>query len=71
MATTAQKKNESTGVVGYVGDVKKEMDKVNWPHQKELINNTIITLVSSLVLALFIFGADKLISEILAVVYSI
>ena len=70
MATTAQKKEDSTGIVGYVGDVKKEMDKVNWPHQKELINNTIITLVSSLILALFIFGADKVISSILELVYS-
>ena len=71
MATTAPKKEASTGLVGYVGDVRKEMEKVNWPHQKELVNNTIITLVASLALALFIFGADKVISSILEVVYSI
>ena len=71
MATTAQKNQESTGVIGYVGEVRKEMDKVNWPHQKELVNNTIITLVASLALALFIFGADKVISSILEIVYSV
>ena len=71
MAATAQKQQESTGIVGYVGEVRKEMDKVNWPHQKELVNNTIITLVASLALALFIFGADKVISSILEIVYSV
>ncbi|MYI42671.1 MAG: preprotein translocase subunit SecE, partial [Rhodothermaceae bacterium] len=35
----------------------------------ELINNTVITLVASFVLAIFIFGADRLISRILEFIY--
>ena len=55
--------------IGYVGEVRKEMRKVNWPKQNELVSNTTLTLVASFIVALFIFGADQLISRILALVY--
>ena len=45
------------------------MRKVNWPKRQELINNTALTLVASLVLSLFIFGADQIISRLLALIY--
>ncbi len=45
------------------------MRKASWPQRKELISHTVITLVSSFVLALFIFGADRVISRILDVIY--
>ena len=53
----------------YLVEVQKEMRKVSWPKRNELINNTILTLVSSLVLSLLIFGADQLISQLLSLVY--
>ena len=55
--------------VGYVGEGRKEMRKVNWPKQNELLSNTTLTLVASLIIALFIFGADQVISRLLALVY--
>ena len=45
------------------------MRKASWPQRRELINNTVITLVASFVLAIFIFGADRLISRILEFIY--
>ena len=54
---------------GYLVEVRKEMRKVNWPARNELLANTVLTLVASLVLALMIFFADQLISWLLAQIY--
>ncbi|MXX59470.1 MAG: preprotein translocase subunit SecE [Rhodothermaceae bacterium] len=53
----------------YLEEVAVEMRKASWPQRRELINNTVITLVASFVLAIFIFGADRLISRILEFIY--
>ncbi len=53
----------------YLEEVATEMRKASWPQRRELINHTVITLVASFVLALFIFGADRVISSILDVIY--
>jgi preprotein translocase subunit SecE len=47
------------------------MRKVNWPSQQELIDNTIIVIVASLVVSFVIFGVDQILSEVLETVYSI
>jgi preprotein translocase subunit SecE len=56
-------------ITGYLEDVSKEMRKVSWPSQQELIRNTVITLIASVIISLFIFGADRVISMVLEVVY--
>jgi len=53
----------------YLQEVSKEMKKVHWPPRKELVNNTALTLVVSLALALFIYGADNVISGALEFLY--
>lgn len=59
------------GVIAYLEDVASEMRKVNWPSQQELIDNTIIVIVASLVVSLIIYGVDRVISRVLQIVYSI
>ncbi|PSR01627.1 MAG: preprotein translocase subunit SecE [Bacteroidetes bacterium QS_8_68_28] len=59
------------GVIAYLEDVASEMRKVNWPSQQELIDNTIIVIVASLVVSFVIFGADQVISYVLNIVYSL
>ncbi|MEX2403410.1 MAG: preprotein translocase subunit SecE [Balneolales bacterium] len=49
--------------------VKKEMNKVSWPTQKELIDNTIIVVIFSIIISLFIFGVDQVYSTALEVIY--
>jgi len=56
-------------ITGYLDDVSKEMRKVSWPSQQELTRNTVITLIASVVISLFIFGADRVISMALEVIY--
>ena len=69
MATQTQAKNESK-LGSYIGEVVKESKKVNWPKRRELINNTVLTLLASLAISLFIFGADQVISTILSYIYN-
>ncbi len=55
----------------YLQEVYREMQKVSWPSRQELINNTILTLVASTLLALFIFLADRVIATVLEFIYSL
>lgn len=55
----------------YLREVGREMRKVNWPSQQDLINNTVLTLVASLFIALIIFAQDQVISTILDFVYQV
>ena len=59
------------GVIAYIEDVASEMRKVNWPSQQELVNNTIIVIVASLIVAFIIFGVDQVISTVLEFVYAL
>ena len=70
MATQTESSVPGGAVGGYLTEVRKEMRKVNWPKRKELIANTTLTLLSSLAVALFIFFADQVISQILELIYS-
>ena len=56
-------------IVGYLKEVAKEMQKVSWPKQKELVSYTTITIVATIIISLFIFGADRMIEVILGWIY--
>jgi preprotein translocase subunit SecE len=51
-------------------EVGKEMRKVTWPSQKELISNTVVTIIASIMISLFIFATDRIISTVLEVIYN-
>lgn len=53
----------------YMEDVASEMRKVSWPKREELISNTIITLVATVIISLFIFATDRVISSALTFIY--
>lgn len=69
MATQTQTQAPGGAAGNYLVEVRKEMRKVNWPKRKELISNTVLTLVSALAASLFIFFADEVISTILRFIY--
>ena len=52
-------------IKAYLEEVVKEMQKVSWPKRKELVSNTIITLIASAIISLFIYGVDQVISTAL------
>ena len=53
----------------FFNGVANEFKKVSWPTQKELIDNTIIVVVFSIIISVFIFGVDQLYSTILEAIY--
>lgn len=69
MATQTQTAPRGGKLGNYLVEVRKEMRKVNWPKRPELVSNTVLTLVASFVISLFIFGADQVIAWVLARVY--
>lgn len=55
-------------LIGFFTDVAKEMKKVTWPRREELQESTLIVLVVCGVIALFVYGVDILVSNVLKVV---
>ena len=53
----------------FIQDVKQEMYKVSWPSIGELKGTTVIVIVVSLVITLFIFSTDKLLEGLLNIFY--
>tara|TARA_Y200000002_G_scaffold125832_1_gene103393 strand:+ start:196 stop:378 length:183 start_codon:yes stop_codon:yes gene_type:complete len=56
-------------ITNFFDSVTKEFKKVSWPTQTELIDNTIIVVVFSIILAVLIFGIDQVYSTILEAIY--
>ncbi len=53
-------------VVGFFNDVKLELNKVSWPTWDDLKNSTYVVLNLSLILILFLFFVDLILSKILS-----
>lgn len=53
----------------FIEGVQKEFRKVTWPTQQELIDNTIIVVMFTIIISAFIFGVDQVYSTILDVIY--
>ena len=52
-------------VATFINEVKAELKKVSWSTRRELINSTIIVIVSVAILAVFIGFCDLLWSNII------
>ena len=48
--------------VEFLSEVRSEMRKVSFPSKDEVVGTTIVVIVTSFVFAVFLFGADKLIT---------
>jgi len=55
-------------IIAFVTDTVKEMKKVTWPSVNELRESTVVVLVVCGVIALFVFGVDWVVSNILKVI---
>jgi preprotein translocase subunit SecE len=49
----------------FVNQVKTEMKKVSWPTKQELVSSTIVVLISTAMLALFIGICDLFLSRVI------
>ncbi len=46
----------------FVAEVRAESKKVTWPSRDEVRDNTIAVIITSIIIALFIFGVDQVMS---------
>lgn len=53
----------------FVSDVSQEMSKVSWPTYEQLKESTIVVIVLSLLLAVFIFLSDTLLTNLLKLIF--
>ena len=49
----------------FISQVRTEMKKVSWPTKQELISSTIVVLVSTIILAVYIGICDLFLSRII------
>ena len=49
-------------ISNYVGEVRQELSKVSWPTREELYGSTVVVVVLCLILSIFVFGVDKLLT---------
>ncbi|MBO4964742.1 MAG: preprotein translocase subunit SecE [Muribaculaceae bacterium] len=45
--------------------------KVSWPTQKQLVNSSVLVLIASIIIAVFIWAVDKVFDLLMELVYSI
>jgi len=50
-------------------EVRQEMAKVSWPTRSELKGTTIIVIVITVILSVFIWLADKVLEGLLNIIY--
>ena len=53
----------------FLQEVKQEMSKVSWPTRDELKGTTVIVIVLTIALSVFIWLADKVLEGLLNVIY--
>lgn len=63
--------NWLNNAIGFLKEVKAEMKKVSWPQRKDVTGTTIVTIVSTLLLALYLYIADKLFVYLIKYIYSL
>jgi preprotein translocase subunit SecE len=54
--------------VQYLKDVKAEMIKVNWPTRKDVKAATILVIVLSIIMAIYIFGCDQALQFVIGLI---
>lgn len=58
-----------------IKDIKESYNelvyKVSWPTQKQLINSSVLVLIASIILAVFIWAVDFVFENLMELIYSI
>ncbi|MFQ5769276.1 MAG: preprotein translocase subunit SecE [bacterium] len=56
-------------IVKFISDVNQEMSKVSWPNYEELKGSTVIVVILSLILAIYIFASDTILRNIIQLIF--
>jgi preprotein translocase subunit SecE len=55
----------------YIKDVVAEMHKVSWPERNELFGATVLVIVLSIMMAVFVYACDQVLNKIIGLVFQI
>lgn len=61
-------KEKSRAVRSFAGDVAGEMRKTTWPGRQELVESTMVVIISLILLSLFVGICDKVLVTFLRVI---
>ncbi len=59
------------GAVQFIGEVKAELVKVAWPTRDEVVASTWVVLAAVILVAIWIFAADKMASIMMSVLMGV
>lgn len=51
-------------IVKFIKEVKIELIKVTWPKREELVGSTVVVLILSIILSIFLWVADTFIRRV-------
>ncbi|MDH5533050.1 MAG: preprotein translocase subunit SecE [Candidatus Pacebacteria bacterium] len=54
--------------VSYIKEVTSELKKVTWPTRKQTIDMTILVVIISMVVALYLTGVDLILKKVIAII---
>ena len=58
-----------------INDIKESYNelvyKVSWPTQKQLVNSSVLVLIASIIIAVFIWAVDMIFENLMELIYSI
>jgi preprotein translocase subunit SecE len=58
-------------IIQYLKDVRAEMLKVSWPTKNELFSATLLVIVLSIIMAIFVYACDQVINRIVGLLLRI
>lgn len=56
-------------IKAFLEDVQKEMKKVSWPSQQELVDYTVVVVIFTIILSGFIFAVDQVYTTVLEAIF--
>ncbi len=65
-------KNQEMNLIKDIKESYNELVyKVSWPTQKQLVNSSVLVLIASIIIAVFIWAVDKVFNLLMETIYGI
>lgn len=55
----------------FINEVQAELGKVNWPDRKSVVGSTGVVIVTTIIMLVFLWATDKILSVILQSIFRI
>jgi preprotein translocase subunit SecE len=58
-------------LIQYLKDVRAELIKVSWPARNELVGATVLVIILSIMMAIFVYACDQVINRLVGLLLQI